>query len=61
MPHKRLTNPVRVFEYFFDGLRKGRGRENILRLEVSAMRLLLYSGQLLTSGQPFVGKGFAQL
>lgn len=35
MPHKRLTHPVRVFEWFFDGVRKGHGRENILRLEVS--------------------------
>lgn len=34
LPHRRLTRPARVFEYFFDGLRKGRGRENILRLEV---------------------------
>ncbi|BDA48465.1 Protein arginine N-methyltransferase 7 [Coccomyxa sp. Obi] len=34
MPHKRLTRPAKVFEYFFDGMRKGRGRENILRLEV---------------------------
>lgn len=35
MPHKRLTRPERVFEFFFDGVRKGRGRENILRLEVT--------------------------
>ena len=38
MPHKRLTRPVRVFEWFFDGVRKGHGRENILRLEVSGLR-----------------------
>ena len=37
MPHKRLTRPAKVFEYFFDGMRKGRGRENILRLEVGHM------------------------
>ncbi len=36
MPHKRLTRPVRVFEWFFDGVRKGHGRENILRLEVTS-------------------------
>ena len=35
MPHKRLTRPERVFEFFFSGVRAGRGRENILRLEVS--------------------------
>ena len=34
MPHKRLTRPERVFEFFFSGVRAGRGRENILRLEV---------------------------
>jgi protein arginine N-methyltransferase 7 len=34
LPHRVLTRPVKVFEYFFDGLRKGRGRENILGLEV---------------------------
>ena len=34
MPHNRLTRPVRVFEWFFDGVRKGHGRETILRLEV---------------------------
>lgn len=37
MPHKRLTKPVKVFEYFFDGMRKGRGRENIIRLEVRTL------------------------
>jgi len=34
LPHKRLTRPAKAFEYFFDGARKGRGRENILRMEV---------------------------
>lgn len=34
LPHTRLTRPAKAFEYFFDGARKGRGRENILRLEV---------------------------
>ena len=40
MPHKRLTRPVRVFEWFFDGMRKGHGRENILRLEVRVRRCI---------------------
>ncbi|KAK9815442.1 hypothetical protein WJX72_003717 [[Myrmecia] bisecta] len=36
MPHRPLTKPAKVFEYFFDGLRKGRGRENIVKLETTA-------------------------
>ena len=36
LPHRRLTRPAKVFEYFFDGMRKGRGRENIMRLEVTS-------------------------
>lgn len=34
VPHRRLTKPKKVFEYFFDGARKGRSRENVLKLEV---------------------------
>lgn len=26
VPHRRLTKPVKVFEHFFDGERKGRSR-----------------------------------
>ena len=35
VPHTRLTKPCKVFEYFFEGNRKGRGRDNILKLEVT--------------------------
>lgn len=35
VPHRRLTKPKKVFEYFFDGIQKGRGRENVLKLEVT--------------------------
>lgn len=34
VPHRRLTKPRKVFEYFFEGRRPGRGRENIVKLEV---------------------------
>jgi hypothetical protein len=34
IPHKRLTRPRKVFEYFFEGEKRGRGRENIIKLEV---------------------------
>ena len=34
LTHTRLTKPCKVFEYFFEGERKGRGRDNILKLEV---------------------------
>lgn len=34
VPHRRLTKPRKVFEYFFEGQRPGRGRENIVKLEV---------------------------
>jgi type III protein arginine methyltransferase len=40
VPHKRLTLPVRVFEYAFDGVGKPRGRDNIMRLEVIAEGVL---------------------
>ena len=36
VPHRRLTAPARVFEYFFEGAPRGRGRENILKLPVTA-------------------------
>lgn len=36
IPHKRLTAPAKVFEYFFEGTRKGRGRENIIKLAIEA-------------------------
>ena len=36
VPHRRLSAPVRVFEYFFEGARRGRGRENILKLPITA-------------------------
>jgi protein arginine N-methyltransferase 7 len=34
LPHRKLTKPKKVFEYFFQGDRKGRSRENVLKLEV---------------------------
>ena len=36
IPHRRLTAPCRVFEYFFEGVRRGRGRENILKMPITA-------------------------
>ena len=35
IPYRRLTKPKKVFEYFFDGIQKGRGRENVLKMEVT--------------------------
>ena len=32
--HRRLTKPTKVFELFFDGVRKSRGREAVLKLPV---------------------------
>ena len=40
IPHKRLTRPAAVFEFCFQGLRKTRGRENILKLQVLQPGLL---------------------
>lgn len=34
--HTPLTKPCKAFEYFFEGERKGRGRDNIVKLEVIA-------------------------
>lgn len=34
VPHRQLTKPRKVFEYFFEGQRPGGGRENIVKLEV---------------------------
>ncbi len=36
LPHTCLTKPCKVFEYFFEGERKGRGRDNIVKLDVIA-------------------------
>ena len=36
MPHKVLTQPAKVFEFSFDGMRKARGRENLVKLSVIA-------------------------
>ncbi|KAL3131069.1 hypothetical protein ABBQ38_000384 [Trebouxia sp. C0009 RCD-2024] len=36
LPHTGLTKPCKVFDYFFEGERKGRGRDNIVKLEVAA-------------------------
>lgn len=49
LPHKRLTRPAKVFEYFFDSMRKGRGRENMLRLEVGSILLHLLKLRSLIS------------
>ena len=35
LPHKVLTQPARVFEFSFDGTRKARGRENLVKLHVT--------------------------
>ena len=40
VPHRRLTKPKKVFEYFFDGKRKGRSRANVLKLEVTQSGIL---------------------
>lgn len=34
LPHRRLTHPKKVFEYFFEGDRRGRGRDNIVKLDI---------------------------
>jgi len=36
LSHTCLTKPCKVFEYFFEGERKGRGRDNIVKLDVIA-------------------------
>ena len=36
LPHRRLSRPCRAFEYFFEGVRRARGRENVLRLPIVA-------------------------
>ena len=36
LTHTRLTKPCKAFEYFFEGERKGRGRDNMVKLEVIA-------------------------
>lgn len=33
MPHRRLTRPKKVFEFFFDGAMKSSAQEGILKLE----------------------------
>ena len=34
LPHRRLSRPCRAFEHFFEGTRRARGRENVLRLPI---------------------------
>ena len=36
VPHRVLTRPKKVFEYIFEGQRPARGRENMVKLDVSA-------------------------
>ena len=36
VPHRVLTRPRKVFEYIFEGQRPARGRENMVKLDVSA-------------------------
>lgn len=36
LSHACLTKPCKVFEYFFERERKGRGRDNIVKLDVIA-------------------------
>ena len=36
VPHRVLTEPARVFEFAFEGMRKARGRENLVKLSVTA-------------------------
>ena len=36
LSHTCLTKPCKVFEYSFEGERKGRGRDNIVKLDVIA-------------------------
>ena len=36
IPHKRLTEPCKVFDFCFDGVSKVRGRDNLLKLRVTA-------------------------
>ncbi|DBA83709.1 TPA: hypothetical protein ACH3X1_006247 [Trebouxia sp. C0004] len=40
LSHTCLTKPCKVFEYFFEGERKGRGRDNIVKLDVIAEGML---------------------
>jgi hypothetical protein len=37
VPHRVLTRPRKVFEYVFEGQRPARGRENMVKLDVSAV------------------------
>lgn len=37
VPHRVLTRPKKVFEYVFEGQRPARGRENMVKLDVSAI------------------------
>ena len=37
VPHRVLTRPRKVFEYIFEGQRPARGRENMVKLDVSAI------------------------
>lgn len=40
LPHKVLTQPAKVFEFSFDGLRKTRGRDNLVKLQAIAEGML---------------------
>lgn len=40
LPHTCLTKPCKALEFFFEGDSKGRGRDNIMKLEVIAAGLM---------------------
>ena len=67
VPHRRLTRPKKVFEFFFDGAVKSTAQEGVIKLEPVAdgclnaicfwFDLHLDEEATLTSAPPGIGKG----
>ena len=67
IPHRRLTRPKKVFEFFFDGALKSTAQEGVIKLEPIAaghlnavcfwFDLHLDEEATITTAPPGIGKG----
>ena len=67
VPHRRLTRPKKLFEFFFDGAVKSSAQEGVIKLEAIAdghlnavcfwFDLHLDEDASLTNAPPGIGKG----